>query len=298
MRTVRYSFLLMLTALMAATFLPACGSSGSVKAAAPSNTSGQCRALQQKYPKLKGATLTDALSPNSPGYEAADPKNPSNYVGFDIDLVVALGNCLGFRVAYKPLAFAALLPSLQAGQADLILSDLYVTPERAKVVDFITYAKVFNGVLVRKGNPKHIDGVNTSLCGVTAAEITGYVQVPLIQGVAPDCQKAGKPAPTIQLYDNDAVALQAILAGRADTYFGDLNTVDQPIKLYPTQLEKAAEVTLPYSISIAVPKTHPEVRSALFGALQQLQNVGLEKTLLDKWALGAATQETSRVVTG
>jgi polar amino acid transport system substrate-binding protein len=289
--------LLVLSALMTAS-LAACGGGGSSKAATASNTSSECKALQQKYPKVKGATLTDAMNPNSPGYEAVDPNNPSKYVGFDIDLVEALGNCLGFKVAYKSIAFAALLPTLQSGQSDLVLSDLYVTPVRAKVVDFITYAKVFNGVLVRKGNPKHIDGVNTSLCGVTAAEITGYVQVPLIQGLAPDCQKAGKPAPSVQLYDNDAIALQAILTGRADTYFGDLNTVDQPVRMYPTQLEKAAEVTLPYSISIALPKNRPELRTALFEALQQLQNVGLEKTLLEKWSLGAATQETPRVVTG
>ena len=47
--------------------------------------------------------------------------------------------------------------------------------------DFVTYSKVFDGVLVAKGNPKKITGINTSMCGAAAAENTGYVEVPLIQ---------------------------------------------------------------------------------------------------------------------
>ncbi|WP_208107176.1 transporter substrate-binding domain-containing protein [Halothiobacillus neapolitanus] len=87
-----------------------------------------------------------------------DPKDPSKYIGLDIDLAEALGSCLGFNVSYKPVAFAALLPTLQSGQADLVISDIYATKERAKAADFITYSKVFDGVLVAKGNPKNITG--------------------------------------------------------------------------------------------------------------------------------------------
>ena len=38
-----------------------------------------------------------------------------------------------------------------------MISDIYATEERAKAADFITYSKVFDGVLVAKGNPKKID---------------------------------------------------------------------------------------------------------------------------------------------
>jgi hypothetical protein len=53
------------------------------------------------------------------------------------------------------------------------------TEERSKAADFITYSKAFDGVLVAKGNPKNINGINTSMCGATAAENTGFVEVPL-----------------------------------------------------------------------------------------------------------------------
>ena len=154
-----------------------------------------CKQLQAKYPQFKGKILVDAVNPHTPGYEALDPNDPSKYIGFDIDLVQAFGECLGFSVTYKAVAFAALLTTLQSGQADIVISDIYATKERAKAADFITYSKVFDGVLVVKGNPKHLTGINSSMCGAAAAENTGFVEVPLVQNLAEPCKAEGKPAP-------------------------------------------------------------------------------------------------------
>jgi polar amino acid transport system substrate-binding protein len=255
-----------------------------------------CKALQAKYPKLKGAKLVDAINPHTPGYEALDPKDPSKYIGFDVDLAEMLGSCLGFTLSYKPVAFAALLPTLQSGQADIVISDIYATEERAKAADFITYSKVFDGVLVAKHNPKHLTGINTTMCGATAAENTGFVEVPLVQNLAAPCKAAGKAAPELQLYDNNADCIQAILAGRADTYVNDVNTVDQAVKAYPDKLEKAVAVTLPYSIGIAVPKGKTEFRDAIVAALTEIQKAGLETELLKKWSLDPGTVEEPKIV--
>jgi polar amino acid transport system substrate-binding protein len=267
------------------------------QAAQAADMPAACSQLQAKYAKLKGATLVDAVNPHTPGYEALDPKDPSKYIGFDIDLVEALGKCLGFTVTYKPVAFAALLPTLQAGQADIVISDIYATSERAKAADFITYSKVFDGVLVAKGNPKHISGINTTMCGDVAAENTGFVEVPLVQNLAGPCKTAGKPAPSLQLYDNNADCIQAILAGRADTYINDVNTVDQAVKAYPDKLAKAVAVTLPYSIGIAVPKGKTELRDAVVAALTELQKAGIETAMLKQWSLDPETVEAPRLIT-
>jgi polar amino acid transport system substrate-binding protein len=256
-----------------------------------------CAALQAKFPELKGKTLVDAINPHTPGYESLDPKDPSKYIGFDIDLAEELGRCLGFKVTYKPVAFAALIPTLQSGQADLVISDIYATEERAKAVDFVTYSKVYDGVLVAKGNPKKITGINTSMCGATAAENTGFVEVPLVQNLAEPCKAAGKPAPTLQLYNNNADCIQAILAGRADTYINDVNTVDQAVKAYPEKLSKALAVTLPYSIGIGVPKNNARLREAIVAALTEMQKTGLQAALLKKWSLDDGAEEAPRVIT-
>jgi polar amino acid transport system substrate-binding protein len=269
--------------------------SGQAQAAA-SPPPAECKALQAKYPELVGKTLVNAVNPHTPGYEALDPKDPSKYIGFDIDLGDTIAACLGFNLTYKPVTFAALLTTLQSGQADIVISDIYATEERAKAADFITYSKVFDGVLVAKGNPKKITGINTTMCGTTAAENTGYVEVPLIQNLGPACKTAGKAEPALQLYDNNANCIQAILAGRADTYINDVNTVDQAVKAYPDKLEKATAVTLPYSVGIAVPKGKPKFREAVMTALIAIQKAGIQTELLNKWTLGAENLETPKLI--
>ena len=166
-----------------------------------------------------------------------------------------------------------------------MISDIYATEERAKAADFITYSKVFDGVLVAKGNPKKITGINTSLCGAAAAENTGFVEVPLVQALIPQCKAEGKPEPTLQLYDNNANCIQAILAGRADTYINDVNTVDNAVKAYPDKLEKAIAVTIPYSVGIGVPKDKPRFREAVLAAMMEIYKSGDQLALLKKWGL-------------
>ena len=110
-------------ALLSALFAVVIASPGYAANETPS-PSKACLALQAKFPQLKGKTLVDAINPHTPGYESLDPKDPSKYIGFDIDLAEQLGSCLGFSVTYKPVAFAALIPTMQSGQADLIISDI------------------------------------------------------------------------------------------------------------------------------------------------------------------------------
>ncbi|WP_454858103.1 ABC transporter substrate-binding protein [Rhizobium binxianense] len=272
----------------AAAFVP----SSDAHAAAPA----ACADLQAKYPSLKGKTLINAVNPHTPGYEAIDSNDPTKFVGFDIDLGEAIGECLGFKLEYKAVTFAALLTTLQAGQADIVISDIYATKDRAKAGDFITYLKVYDGVLVAKGNPKKIDGINKSLCGTVAAENTGYVEVPLIQALEAECKAAGLPAPEIQLYDNNANCIQAILAGRADTYINDVNTVDGAVKAYPDKLEKATAVTLPYSVGIAVPLGKHDFRTAVMAALTEIQKSGQQVEMMKKWNLPEAQMEEPKLV--
>ncbi len=287
MRNAAFVALALLSAL-AVTATPANAEAAKVPA--------ECGALQAKFPQFKGKSLVNAINPHTPGYETIDPKDPDKYIGFDIDLGETIGACLGFKVTYKPVTFAALLTTLQAGQADIVISDIYATEERAKAADFITYSKVFDGVLVAKGNPKKITGINASLCSTVAAENTGYVEVPLIQALGSQCKTAGKPEPEIQLYDNNQNCIQAILAGRADTYINDVNTVDAAVKAYPDKLQKAIAVTIPYSVGIAVPKGKTDFRDAVMAALVTLQKAGVHTELLKKNGLPAENLEAPRLL--
>lgn len=248
--------------------------------------SSVCAELRTEHPDLVGETFTNALNPYTPGYETINPENPEQYIGFDIDLGDAIGACLGFSVDYVAVGFAELIPTVASGQADWILSNLYATEERAAGgVDFINYSKVYDGILVAKDNPEGITGIDTSLCGLTVALNKGYVEVPLVEAVAPECEAAGLPAPTVSLFDSSADCTQAILAGRADAYMNDVNTVNRFIAEHPDELDSAETVMLDYTIGIAVPQDAIEFRDAVQAALIEIQETGLQAELAVKWEL-------------
>ena len=286
-------------AVVAVLMLSACSSdsapeAGSTGAAGAGGTgeyseiadSEACTTLRTENPDLVGTTQTNAINPYTPGYETIDPTNPDEFIGFDIDLGHAIGACLGFDVDYVPVGFAELIPTVASGRADWILSNLYATEERAAGgVDFISYSKVFDGILVAKDNPKAISAIDTSMCGLTVALNKGYVEVPLVEAVGPDCVAAGKEAPVVSLFDSSADCVQAILAGRADAYINDSNTVVRFIAEHPEELGQAETVLLDYEIGIGVPQGAEEFRSAIVGALTEIQSSGLQDELAAKWEL-------------
>lgn len=248
--------------------------------------SATCAALREQYPDLVGTTKTNALNPYTPGYETIDPTSPDEFMGFDIDLGNAIGACLGFTVDYVAVGFAELIPTVASGRADWILSNLYATKERAAGgVDFISYSKVYDGILVAKDNPKGITGIDASMCGLTVALNKGYVEVPLVEALAPECEAAGEEAPVVSLFDSSADCVQAILAGRADAYVNDSNTVVRFIAEHPDELDQAETVLLDYEIGIGVPQGDEEFRSAVQAALTEIQGTGLQDELAAKWEL-------------
>ena len=249
-------------------------------------SSPACTKLRHDHPELAGKTMRNAINPYTPGYETVDPDDPGKYQGFDIDLGNAIGACLGFSVGYVPVGFSELVPTVASGRADWILSNLYATKERAQGgVDFVSYSKVFDGILVKSGNPKKITGIDPSLCGLTVALNKGYVEVPLVQAVGSTCDAQGKPGPTASLFDNSSDCVQAILAGRADAYMNDINTVKRYIAQHPSDLASADTVMLDYTIGVGVPKGNRGLRDAVVGAVTEIQSAGLQTKLAGKWQL-------------
>ncbi len=267
-------------AAVAAACLLVLGLSGHAQAA-PAG----CAALQAKYPAWKGKTLVNAINPHTPGYEAIDPKDPDKYVGFDIDLGEQIGECLGFKLTYKPVTFAALLTTLSSGQADIVISDIYATKDAPRRPISLPIRRCS----MASSSPRATRRRSTASTPRCAAPPRPKIPVSsrfLWSRISmPKCKAEGKPEPTLQLYDNNANCIQAILAGRADTYVNDVNTVDQAVKANPDKLAKAIAVTIPYSVGIAVPKNKPEFRDAVLAALIEIQKAGIHMALLKKWDL-------------
>src|SRR5205814_4462768 len=56
--------------------------------------------------------------------------------GSDVETARLLAKDFGWELEHVPITGASRIPALQTGKADIVISTLSITPERAKVIDF------------------------------------------------------------------------------------------------------------------------------------------------------------------
>ncbi len=66
------------------------------------------------------------------------PDDSNVYTGFDIDLLAALSEYLGFDYNLQPMDFTALLMSVQTSKLDMAMAGITITDARAEVMDIST----------------------------------------------------------------------------------------------------------------------------------------------------------------
>ena len=118
---------------------------GAAAAALTANVSFQAFARERK-------TLIVGMDAAYPPFGFQNSK-AGTYVGFDVDVIRAIGKAEGFAVDIRNMAFDGLIPALKTGNIDIAINDITVTPERQKSVDFSDrYYIAGLGVVVAAGN--------------------------------------------------------------------------------------------------------------------------------------------------
>ena len=87
----------------------------------------------------------------------ADSFEPMSYVGqdkemmgFDVEILLNIAKELDLKVEFTPMEFGALMPTIQAGKADMAIGDIVITAERAEIMDFAPYAPAYFTMLIRQ----------------------------------------------------------------------------------------------------------------------------------------------------
>ena len=96
----------------------------------------------------------------------------------DVFLQFLADQCITATVEVVPTQFSSLIPSIQAGQVDIVVDAIYIKPDREAVVDFVDPVMWDpEAMVVGKGNPKNLHQL-TDLCGlaVGANEGSTYVE--------------------------------------------------------------------------------------------------------------------------
>ncbi|ADU69257.1 glutamine ABC transporter substrate-binding protein [Pantoea sp. At-9b] len=199
--------------------------------------------------------------------------------GFDVDLAAALSKQMGRPWVYTDMDFKAMVPSVLAGRQDIVLSAIYITDDRKKVVDFTDpYFSAGLVVMVKKGDTR----IKTpqDLAGKRVAVQVGTKSVKVLADQFPSAQ-------SVEVEKNEEM-FNSLEAGRADAV-----VTGKPAALLYSKTRGTTQI-LPEPLTheeygIAVSKREPELRQQLNDALKAIKADGTYDALQKKW-FGTAAQ--------
>jgi polar amino acid transport system substrate-binding protein len=268
-----------------------CGSSssgGSSSSTAPSSSAASSSQASASKPSLgplvSAGTLHFCSDISSPPLEFY--KNGTQATGSDIDLGTAIAAKLGVHAVWVNTAFSGIVPALQAGHCDAIISQLFDKAARRKVVDFVDYMNSSEAVLVRHGNPMHIGGIS-GLCGHTVAAETGTTVTDFLTQQSQQCKAKGKAPITVRTFLRDADALEQLGLDHVDAYGTTLETGAYDMSNAAGQFQFAGGAFGQILTGIATRKNDPALHQAIAGAFAALRADGTDKAIMSKWHLSA-----------
>jgi polar amino acid transport system substrate-binding protein len=149
--------------------------------------------------------------------------------GFDIDFASALGAQLGGKATYVFSSFSGLLPALGAKRCDVVISGIFITPDRTKQFPAVPYMRSHRVLLVKAGNPKHITSPN-GLKGKQVAVQAGTKYEEYLKGLK------AKLGFTLRSYPGDTDAVAQLLLGRADAVLTQDTSGAYQMKQHPGKI--------------------------------------------------------------
>ncbi len=219
----------------------------------------------------------------------ADGKTP---IGFDIDVIKAVGATLGLDVEVQSADFPAIIPALGT-KYDAGISSFTITEERMQEANMIAFLNAGSAYAVASGNPDDIDP--ESLCGVTVAVQTGTIQDEDIAVQSQACTDAGEEKIDILQYDSQSDATTNVAGGKAQVLYADSPVIGYAVEQTGGQLEQLGDVFDSAPQGVVVAKDDTELAAAIQAALQSLMDSGQLEEILGAWGSGDAALETAEL---
>ena len=210
-----------------------------------------------------------------PPFDTVDDEG--NLVGFDFDLIKAIGEDQGFNVEIQDMAFDAIIPAIESGQGDIVTAGMFVTEERAEKVDYCDpYYTADVSIVVLEDNDT-ITGVESFDSTMKAASQTANIAADTIQamvdegnmGEAVILDSFADAFVQLQNHDVDAVFAQSAVANAYVKQKGG-------VKIVGTAGESK-------DIAFAVAKGNTELQEKINAGLADLKENGTYDELISKW---------------
>jgi polar amino acid transport system substrate-binding protein len=272
-----------LALLLGTVVLAGCGQDRGATGPAPAPSVSRVDALHARLPAAIRASGTIRIA-TDPGFAPAEffAADGRTVVGFDPDLARALGQELGVSVQIVQVPFEDVIDATVDGRTDAVMSAMTDTREREKSIDFVHYFQAGTSIVVQRGNPRAIAGLDDS-CGMRVGVERETIQVNQIERVQARC--TDDPI-TIRPADTMTDAQLALRTGQLDMIL-----MDSPLAAYVTAATAtrgdyelaSSELYEPAPYGIGVAKAQPQLRDAIAGALEVLMDSGAYRAILAKW---------------
>lgn len=238
-----------------------------------------CTAPESNTPATNSATETTATvktlkvatEPSSPPFESKG--TGGELVGFDIDLIKAVGQSAGFTVEFESLPFDGIIPALQANTVDAAISGISITPEREQTIDFSQpYFQAGLAIAVRQNNTT-ITSLETLQNQKIAAQIgtTGAKTAKSVTGAQ------------VREFDSVPLALQELVNGNVDAVVNDAPVTLDAINTGKVKgVKVVGQLITQEFYGIALPKNSPHLE-AINNGLTEIMDNGTYAQIYKKW---------------
>jgi len=204
-------------------------------------------------------------------------------IGLEVDLIRALANAMGLEARFVTMPFAKLLPALEKGDVDLVISGMTITPERNARVAFAgPYFISGKSVLTKSETIAAVDNT-TELDDParTYAALKGSTSQTFVEEVFPKAK--------LILTDDYDEAVQLVIDDKADALVADYQICAISVWRYPE--EHLSTLATPFTVEplgIALPADAPLLTNLVDNYLDTLEYTGLLTQFKAKWLSNGA----------
>ncbi|AKQ54876.1 ABC transporter substrate-binding protein [Bordetella hinzii] len=208
-------------------------------------------------------------------------KNPaSNQLeGIMVDAASGIAKHLKAQMKLADVPFSGLIPTLTSGRADLMSAPLFITEERARVLDFSAPVYEWGEGVVVGDKSKKTYGRFEDMKGQRVGVLVDSVQFNMIKDM---------PGTKVSTYQDYSTLLADVRAGRID-----LGIVDPPSIIYQIQTKKIPGVKLDtayqpqkkWQVGMAVEKGNKALLDAVNAAIAEMKQNGEMAEIGRKWGV-------------
>jgi len=199
-------------------------------------------------------------------------------VGMEVDIATMMANSVEVKLTLKPMRFNELLPALEAGQVDLILSGMTMTPIRNTRVAFVgPYFASGKSVLIKQEKMTSLQSTEMmNNPNVTVAALKGSTSQQFVERFAPQA----KLVPT----DDYDQAIAMVLEGKVLAMIADFPICNVSVLRYRDKGLTTLKSPLNYEpLGIALSPGDPLLLNWAQNFVTNLVNSGELSLLQRKW---------------